>query len=75
MKAALGMTAGAIGSFVGTPAELALIRMTSKLYFRMTHSYLLIPHNARPPFVMLNSFCTKLESCRTLEYTHVTYDR
>ncbi|CAD6193994.1 unnamed protein product [Caenorhabditis auriculariae] len=29
MKASLGMAAGAIGSFVGTPAELALIRMTS----------------------------------------------
>jgi len=29
MKAALGMTAGAIGSLVGTPAEVALIRMTS----------------------------------------------
>ncbi|KAK6731113.1 hypothetical protein RB195_007528 [Necator americanus] len=28
MKASLGMTAGAIGSVVGTPAELALIRMT-----------------------------------------------
>uniref|UniRef100_A0A914ZLP0 Mitochondrial 2-oxoglutarate/malate carrier protein n=2 Tax=Parascaris univalens TaxID=6257 RepID=A0A914ZLP0_PARUN len=27
MKAALGVTAGAAGSFVGTPAELALIRM------------------------------------------------
>merc|ERR1711973_850210 len=29
MKAALGMTAGGIGAFVGTPAEVALIRMTS----------------------------------------------
>ncbi len=29
MKAALGMTAGAVGAFVGTPAEVALIRMTS----------------------------------------------
>lgn len=29
MKAALGMTAGACGAFVGTPAEVALIRMTS----------------------------------------------
>eukprot|EP00112_Aurelia_sp_Birch-Aquarium-sp1_P013594 Seg2889.2 transcript_id=Seg2889.2/GoldUCD/mRNA.D3Y31 product="Mitochondrial 2-oxoglutarate/malate carrier protein" protein_id=Seg2889.2/GoldUCD/D3Y31 len=28
-KIGLGMTAGAIGSFIGTPAELALIRMTS----------------------------------------------
>lgn len=28
-KAAVGMTAGAVGSFVGTPAEVALIRMTS----------------------------------------------
>lgn len=28
MKAGLGMAAGGIGSFVGTPAELALIRMT-----------------------------------------------
>jgi solute carrier family 25 oxoglutarate transporter 11 len=28
-KAALGMTAGAIGSFVGTPAEISLIRMTA----------------------------------------------
>ncbi|EDO47873.1 predicted protein [Nematostella vectensis] len=28
-KCALGMTAGAIGSFVGTPAEISLIRMTS----------------------------------------------
>lgn len=28
MKAVLGMTAGGIGSFVGTPAEIALIRMT-----------------------------------------------
>lgn len=29
MKAALGMSAGATGAFVGTPAEVALIRMTS----------------------------------------------
>merc|ERR1719402_330420 len=29
MKAALGMTAGATGAFIGTPAEVALIRMTS----------------------------------------------
>lgn len=29
MKCALGMTAGATGAFVGTPAEVALIRMTS----------------------------------------------
>ncbi|KAI6234113.1 Mitochondrial 2-oxoglutarate/malate carrier protein [Aphelenchoides fujianensis] len=29
MKAALGMTAGAVGSFVGNPTEVALIRMTS----------------------------------------------
>jgi solute carrier family 25 oxoglutarate transporter 11 len=29
MKAALGMTAGAVGAFVGTPTEVALIRMTS----------------------------------------------
>lgn len=29
MKAALGMSAGAIGSFVGTPAEVSLIRMTA----------------------------------------------
>jgi len=28
-KAALGMTAGAVGSLVGTPAEVSLIRMTS----------------------------------------------
>ena len=28
-KAAIGMTAGGIGAFVGTPAEVALIRMTS----------------------------------------------
>ena len=28
-KAGLGMTAGATGAFVGTPAEVALIRMTS----------------------------------------------
>ncbi|CAJ0951456.1 unnamed protein product, partial [Mesorhabditis belari] len=28
-KAGIGMAAGAVGSFVGTPAELALIRMTS----------------------------------------------
>lgn len=28
-KAAIGMTAGAIGSIIGTPAEVALIRMTS----------------------------------------------
>uniref|UniRef100_A0AC34QD88 Mitochondrial 2-oxoglutarate/malate carrier protein n=1 Tax=Panagrolaimus sp. JU765 TaxID=591449 RepID=A0AC34QD88_9BILA len=28
-KAALGMTAGAVGSFVGNPTEVALIRMTS----------------------------------------------
>jgi len=25
----IGMTAGAIGSFIGTPAEISLIRMTS----------------------------------------------
>lgn len=29
MKAALGMAAGAVGAFVGTPAEISLIRMTS----------------------------------------------
>lgn len=29
MKAGLGMTAGATGAFVGTPAEISLIRMTS----------------------------------------------
>ena len=29
MKAAIGMTAGAVGAFVGTPAEISLIRMTS----------------------------------------------
>jgi len=29
MKAALGMTAGATGAFVGTPAEVSLIRMTA----------------------------------------------
>jgi len=29
MKAAIGMTAGAVGSFVGNPTEVALIRMTS----------------------------------------------
>lgn len=28
-KAVLGMTAGAVGAFVGTPAEISLIRMTS----------------------------------------------
>ncbi|KAJ6654924.1 hypothetical protein lerEdw1_006395 [Lerista edwardsae] len=28
-KAAIGMTAGAVGAFVGTPAEVALIRMTA----------------------------------------------
>ncbi|XP_019637368.1 PREDICTED: mitochondrial 2-oxoglutarate/malate carrier protein-like isoform X1 [Branchiostoma belcheri] len=29
MKAGIGMTAGAIGAFVGTPAEISLIRMTA----------------------------------------------
>ncbi|XP_034936952.1 mitochondrial 2-oxoglutarate/malate carrier protein-like [Chelonus insularis] len=29
VKAALGMTAGCVGAFVGTPAEVALIRMTA----------------------------------------------
>jgi len=29
VKAALGMTAGVVGAFVGTPAEVALIRMTA----------------------------------------------
>jgi len=29
MKAVIGMTAGAVGAFVGTPAEISLIRMTS----------------------------------------------
>ncbi|KAL0970772.1 hypothetical protein UPYG_G00247190 [Umbra pygmaea] len=29
LKAGIGMTAGAIGAFVGTPAEVALIRMTA----------------------------------------------
>lgn len=29
MKAALGMAAGATGAFVGTPAEIALVRMTA----------------------------------------------
>lgn len=28
-KAAMGMSAGAVGSFIGTPAEIALIRMTA----------------------------------------------
>ena len=32
MKAGLGMCAGACGAFVGTPAEIALIRMTSDGY-------------------------------------------
>lgn len=29
MKAAIGMSAGAVGSFIGTPAEISLIRMTA----------------------------------------------
>lgn len=29
MKAGIGMAAGAVGAFVGTPAEISLIRMTS----------------------------------------------
>jgi solute carrier family 25 oxoglutarate transporter 11 len=29
MKATIGLTAGAVGSFIGTPAEISLIRMTS----------------------------------------------
>lgn len=29
VKALLGMTAGCVGAFVGTPAEVALIRMTA----------------------------------------------
>lgn len=29
LQALIGMTAGAIGAFVGTPAEVALIRMTA----------------------------------------------
>jgi len=29
MKAGMGIVAGAIGSFIGTPAEIALIRMTA----------------------------------------------
>lgn len=29
MKAFIGVTAGGIGAFVGTPAEVALIRMTA----------------------------------------------
>jgi solute carrier family 25 oxoglutarate transporter 11 len=29
MKMGLGITAGGIGAFVGTPAEVALIRMTA----------------------------------------------
>ena len=29
MKAGIGMAAGAVGSFIGTPAEITLIRMTS----------------------------------------------
>ena len=29
MKATIGLTAGAIGAFVGTPAEISLIRMTA----------------------------------------------
>lgn len=29
LKALIGMTAGATGAFVGTPAEVALIRMTA----------------------------------------------
>lgn len=28
-KAAMGMSAGAVGSFIGTPAEISLIRMTA----------------------------------------------
>ena len=28
-KAGIGLTAGAIGAFVGTPAEISLIRMTA----------------------------------------------
>ena len=29
VKAAIGMSAGGVGAFVGTPAEVALIRMTA----------------------------------------------
>lgn len=29
MKAGIGMAAGAVGAFVGTPAEISLIRMTA----------------------------------------------
>jgi len=29
VKAGIGMTAGAVGAFVGTPAEISLIRMTA----------------------------------------------
>ena len=29
MKACIGLTAGACGAFVGTPAEISLIRMTA----------------------------------------------
>ena len=33
-KAAIGMTAGAVGSFIGTPAEISLIRMTADGRYR-----------------------------------------
>jgi len=29
MKAGMGIAAGAVGSFIGTPAEISLIRMTA----------------------------------------------
>uniref|UniRef100_A0A8C6SNU7 Mitochondrial 2-oxoglutarate/malate carrier protein n=1 Tax=Neogobius melanostomus TaxID=47308 RepID=A0A8C6SNU7_9GOBI len=38
MKAGIGMTAGAVGAFVGTPAEVALIRMTAPLAERRGYS-------------------------------------
>ena len=42
-KAAMGITAGAIGSFIGTPAEISLIRMTADgrcVQFTVVHASL-----------------------------------
>jgi len=45
MKAAMGITAGAVGSFIGTPAEISLIRMTADgryVYYSITCVWLCV---------------------------------
>lgn len=55
MKAVIGMTAGAVGAFVGTPAEISLIRMTSDgRYVNLFYQYSLYEHQNITYVINLN---------------------